>query len=137
MSNPVPGTVRVIVTGSRHWSDEDPIADALRRLRGKHGDQLLVVHGDCRTGADRIARELCRALDIRQERHPADWDRHGRAAGPIRNRAMVAQGADLVLAYVEGESRGTRGLIALAELAGIEVRVTDAAPTPATGAGAA
>lgn len=119
--------VRVLLAGGPPVDRREPISAKLQRLRAEHGDRLVVVHGDCRTGADRIARELCKALAIRQERHPAEWDRHGRSAGPIQNRAMVASGASLCVAFVDGDSAGTRELVAMAELAGTEIRLTDAA----------
>ena len=57
------------------------------------------------------------------ERHPADWDRHGKGAGPIRNRAMAKSGADRCLAFWDGESRGTLDMITVATKHGIPVRI--------------
>lgn len=89
-------------------------------------DGAVVVHGDCPTGADRYASEWCRearfnGLHVIEEAHPADWGKHGKAAGPIRNQQMVDLGADVVLAFPLGESRGTRHCMAAAEKAGIPV----------------
>ena len=58
-------------------------------------------------------------------RHPADWDKHGKAAGMIRNREMVALGADICLAFPIGRSPGTRACIREAQRAGIPVRVRE------------
>jgi hypothetical protein len=41
---------------------------------------------------------------------PADWDQHGKAAGPIRNREM-AEYADELIALWDGKSRGTKNMI--------------------------
>jgi hypothetical protein len=125
---PTAATYRVLVTGSRHWRDATVIEDALDDaiLSRPASAQMVVVHGDCATGADRIADEWARAAattcPIRVERHPADWRTHGKAAGPIRNKTMVAAGADLVLAFLLPNSRGTAHTIALADAAGIPVR---------------
>lgn len=55
--------------------------------------------------------------------HPGSLPDYCPSAGPRRNAAMVAAGADLVLAFPLGRSYGTRGCMRLAAAAGIEVRV--------------
>ena len=51
---------------------------------------------------------------------PAEWKKHGKAAGPIRNRKMLQDGKpDLVLAFPGG--RGTANMVELATDAGIRV----------------
>ena len=55
------------------------------------------------------------------EVYPADWRTHGRAAGPLRNARMIAEGKpDLVIAF-KG-NRGTQDCCRKAEAAGIPVR---------------
>lgn len=119
---------RILVTGSRDWADEKAIRDAIMGALVRAGrvdpppDRVVLVHGACR-GADILAERVAAAWQIPTEAHPADWDRHGRQAGPIRNRQMVELGADVVLAFPLGASPGTRGCIELAEAAGIPVVV--------------
>lgn len=111
------GRRRVLVTGSRTWTDTATIRDA---LAGQWGDGTAVlVTGACPRGADRFAEQCWTAWGGRVERHPADWDRHGRSAGYRRNAAMVNRGADVCLAFVHGEARGTRHAADLAARAGI------------------
>jgi hypothetical protein len=55
--------------------------------------------------------------------HAADWSRHGRAAGPIRNAAMLARRPERVLAFPGPESRGTWDLVRRARRLGIPVEV--------------
>ena len=106
---------RVLVTGSRDWADRQAIAAALRDWQAPGA---VLVHGGAR-GADRIAAALWRSWGLRDEPHPADWHRHGRAAGPIRNQQMVAAGADVCLAFIRHASRGATHCAATAEHAGI------------------
>lgn len=118
------GTTRVIVCGSREWTDEATVRTALTRAWRDAGQPLVVVHGACPTGADRIASEWAQeheAAGIVEERHPADWRDLGRAAGPTRNAAMVRAGAGLCLSFPIGLSPGTRGCTRLARAAGIPV----------------
>ena len=116
--------LRILVTGSRNWTDWNAIATAIGRAStGWSPSSVTVVHGACPTGADAIADELADRFGFTVERHPADWDRHGRAAGPIRNQEMVNLGADVCLALPLGSSRGTYDCMSRAKAACIPVRV--------------
>jgi hypothetical protein len=120
--------VRVIVTGSRRWSDKAAVWDALNAVYQEHGSFLL-VHGDCSTGADAMAHQwveaASRLVQVQEQRFPAAWEARGKAAGPERNRRMVEAGADLVLAFPLPEGSGTQHTIKLAREAGIEIRVIE------------
>lgn len=121
--------MRILVTGSRNWTDREVIRKALRdagQAAGRHPQGVVVVHGGAR-GADTIAGELAREFGCMVEVHPAEWTRYGKAAGHRRNAKMVVAGADVCLAFPLGESRGTRGCMRLAEAAGIPVVVHEAA----------
>lgn len=120
---------RVLITGSRGWTDEQTIVDAIV-------DQLFIdarltiVHGACGEGADKIADRVAARAGLQVERHPANWQ-NGKAGGPIRNRAMAKLGADVALAFVLDNSRGATNCIQEARKAGIEVieyRYTTEAP---------
>lgn len=136
---------RVLVTGSRDWPDDYTVEEALNDLESRSarpGDPFVVVHGACPTGADVyasrwVARWRGYPVDgseyVTEETHPADWSR-GRKAGPERNAAMVALGADLCLAFIgdctsprcwkpeKHPSHGASGCADLAERAGIPTR---------------
>lgn len=103
--------MRILVTGSRNWVDEYTIKEQLKTLwlkyKDTHTDIVLVV-GDCPTGVDKIARECWEFQKLPVEVYRADWNKNGRAAGPIRNQEMVDSGADIGVAFILGESRGTR-----------------------------
>lgn len=140
--------LRILITGSRAWWDRPAVHQAIIDAIGTYGpadlyseypslgtvidwSRVTVVHGDCPRGADRIASRLARAWRMGEEPHPADWARYGRRAGPVRNTAMVAAGADVCLAFPLGASPGTRGCMALATKAGIPVIVHQPAETGA------
>lgn len=125
---------RILLTGSRNWTDEDALLFALNHaaeplIRARRGPVVL-VHGDCPTGADAMADEYWSLRHeihpdwyAEPERHPAAWKRHGRAAGPLRNREMVALGADVCVAFIRNGSTGATGCAAFAETAGIPVLI--------------
>lgn len=117
----------VIVTGSRDLEDPHIVWDELSSLSKRH-HPLFIRHGDCPTGADRFASIWSKDFYMPKDgvfeiKHPADWTRHGKAAGPIRNREMALAGADLCLAFPLGESRGTWNCVNECKKAGIPVKV--------------
>lgn len=117
-------TFRVLITGNRDWTDALAIDRELSEILDKH-DQFVLMHGACETGADGLARIWGTAFDLEGavivEPHPADWNKHGKAAGPIRNSEMVKLGADLVIAFWDGRTgnSGTFDCIVKAVRAGI------------------
>ena len=115
--------MRLLVTGGRDFSDHDFLFTTLDRLHAEHHLTLL-IHGDAR-GADRLASEWAKERGIEILACPADWKRYGRGAGPKRNRQMLDEHPDLVVAFPGGS--GTRHMVLIAEDAGVKVIVVAAA----------
>jgi hypothetical protein len=113
---------RLLVTGSRTWHDVQTVEQALAVILDRHPEGVLLVHGACPRGADAIAAAYAaRTPGYRTEAHPADWDRHGRAAGYRRNAEMIALGADGCAAFIRGASPGSTDTVRQARAAGIPV----------------
>ena len=108
---------RVLVSSSRDWTTTGAIRGALAQQWGD--GSAVLVSGACPRGADRLAEACWTRWGGRVERHPADWARHGRAAGYRRNAAMVAAGASVCLVFIRAGSPGASHTAALAEAAGI------------------
>lgn len=118
--------MRILITGSRDWTDRNTIFNAILDLREDfpfYWEDVVIVHGDCPTGADFLAQSIAEQCDLVTERHPADWQAFGKFAGPKRNQEMVDLGADVCLAFPLYPSKGTRHCMGAAEKAGIPVRV--------------
>lgn len=109
-----PSGLRVIVCGSRNWTDREQIANRLFDLP----PGSLIVHGNAK-GADRIAGQEAEKLGHYVEPWDALWNLWGKRAGPIRNEAMAKAGADLCIAFWDGKSRGTQHMVDMAEKYGI------------------
>ena len=113
---------RLLVTGSRTWDDPRTIDQALAVILARHPGGVLLVHGACPSGADAIAAAYAiRTPGYQIEAHPADWQRHGRAAGHRRNAEMIALGADGCVAFIRAASPGSSATVRLAEAAGIPI----------------
>lgn len=110
--------MRVVITGSREWADVNAIRARLAQLP----PGTLVVVGGAK-GADTLADHAAHTLGLPVEHHQADWELHGKAAGIIRNLEMLDTRPDLVLAFWDGESRGTKHCMDAARERGIPVEV--------------
>jgi hypothetical protein len=115
---------RLIVCGGRDFHDYYRLANVMDRLRAIR-PIAMVFHGNAR-GADTLADRWCRERGVKVFPVPAQWAKHGKRAGPLRNRAMLGQGIDLVVAFPGG--RGTEDMVKQAHAAG--VMVTRARPAP-------
>ncbi len=101
------------VSGSRGITDASLVQAAVRWAMSDVG--ATVVHvGDCPRGVDPRVVAYAKGNGIEHRVFRADWDRHGKPAGPIRNREML-QGANALLAVWDGKSRGTLNAIKTAE----------------------
>lgn len=119
-------THRILVTGSRKWTDKNAIYfalyDAMRLLGTEEASAVTVVHGGA-LGADAIAGQGAAQIGMRVEVHKADWS-VGRHAGLLRNQAMVDAGANICLAFPNSPGPScTWDCINRALLAGIPVLI--------------
>lgn len=100
--------MKLLVTGSREWDNEVLLEDWLDDV-AQHEPIMLLVVGDCPTGADAQAWEWAGHHGVERIQYRANWDLYGKAAGPKRNRAMVdEESPDLCLAFLK-EGAGNRG----------------------------
>lgn len=110
---------RIAVIGSRGFASLDRVRDFVRSLP----PGTMVVSGGAR-GVDSAAETAAREAGVATEIHHADWDTHGRKAGPMRNALIIAN-ADAVVAFWDGESRGTLNALVQAHEAGLPITIHD------------
>jgi hypothetical protein len=115
--------MKVAVTGGRSFSAREVVYLALSRAN-KRERITFVLHGACPSGVD--AHAAAWAMDHGVEHsvrtYAADWDKYGKAAGPIRNREMLTtEKPDLVLVFPGG--RGTRDCELQARKLGLNVEL--------------
>ena len=117
--------MRVLVCGSRHFTNLLQMKSILQSIFDPD-DTVTLIHGDA-TGADKLSEEALTGYfhgGFVVQRYPANWQKYGRAAGPIRNKQMLDEGKpDLVIAFLAPNSRGTKNMIELAQAANITVRI--------------
>lgn len=119
--------MKVIICGSRNWQEQAVIThvvyETVRGLVEAHGADLTILHGAAR-GVDSIAATYAEKLGVTTKSFPARWLKHGKAAGPIRNREMLAEQPDVVYAFFwQDDSPGTQDMVDIAGKAQIPARI--------------
>lgn len=114
---------KILICGAREWINFDKIKKVL--LEYPQSRETIIIHGDWK-GADKIAGYLAKQLNMTVEAYPANWDKYGKAAGPIRNQQMLDEGKpEMCYAFHEciEKSRGTKDMVSRCEKAGIPYKV--------------
>jgi hypothetical protein len=107
--------MRLLVTGGQYFDDRELLERALEIVHREYHISAL-IHGDA-PGADTMAKEWAEAHGIEVITRPAEFHKYGRAAGPIRNRTLLWEQPDMLLAFPG--NNGTRHMIAIAAAAGL------------------
>lgn len=112
---------RVIISGDRNWTGSE-LESKMEWLFRQMPVGTIITHGGCK-GVDMTADKVACKLGILVDLVPADWERYGRAAGPIRNKQMLDKGPQVVYAFHQKieSSRGTKDMINQTKRRGIPV----------------
>jgi len=103
--------MNLAIVGSRDFNDYARLKFRLDQLQEKHKISLIISGGA--RGADTLAERYADENKIQKLILPAEWDKHGRAAGFIRNKDIVDK-CDMLFACWDGASKGTKHSIDLA-----------------------
>ena len=118
--------MRILVCGSRDWNDKEAIRFAIEKECAKSDwpapAHVWIINGAAR-GADRLSSEVGEELHLGVHEVPAQWNMYGKGAGPIRNAEMLKMAPDVVLAFWDGKSKGTKNMMVHAHRAGVPVKV--------------
>lgn len=116
------------ITGSRDFSNVSLFRSTIRKYLSDIEDEIEIVSGGC-SGADTMGEWFAEDNDLKLTVFEADWDKYGKAAGPIRNEQMAKYAAEsdrgILIAFPIGKSPGTRNMIKLANQYGLEVYVAE------------
>lgn len=102
--------MRVIIAGSRDVEDYEFLKKTIKESGFNISE---VVSGDYR-GVDKLAERYAKENNLPYKPFPADWEKHGICAGPIRNEEMAGY-AEALIAIPDKKSKGTRNMIKIAE----------------------
>ena len=120
LQNKMTNDYRVIIAGCRNFYNYVTLKDRCEYyLQNKMQTHNVIIVSGHASGADSLGEKFAADHNLQCELHPADWERHGKAAGPIRN-AEMAEVADALIAFWDGQSRGTKSMIDLAKRKGLQ-----------------
>jgi hypothetical protein len=109
--------MKLLVTGGRNFYNYEMVYTTLDMLH-KEDNITLLIHGDAQ-GADRLCAQWAKLNNIEIVAYPADWDIMGKAAGVIRNSAMLLEKPDVLVVFPGG--KGTADMVNKALKAGIKI----------------
>ena len=123
LQNKMTNDYRVIIAGCRNFYNYVTLKDRCEYyLQNKMQTHNVIIVTGHASGADTLGEKFAVDHNLQCELHPADWEKHGKAAGPIRN-AEMADVADALIAFWDGQNRGTKSMIELAKRKGLQVAV--------------
>jgi len=118
--------VKVLICGDRNWDHHLIMKTLISGLYSMYLNDLYIIQGEAK-GADSMARDIGTTF-VREKNilsFPAEWDKYGKGAGPIRNKQMLDEGPDLVIAFHSDieNSKGTKNMVDQAWSKGVPVYV--------------
>ena len=108
---------RVIICGGRNITDPNLLMQLWASSKIEIDE---VVSGACRTGVDKMGEELAYDFDLPIKRFPANWNIHGKAAGPIRNELMARYATHMLIIW-DGKSRGSGDMLRRGKKHGLRI----------------
>lgn len=111
--------MNIAFSGCRYFTDYEFVESKLNEILRNNNFKILV--GDAK-GIDSLIIRYAKEYNFEHTVFKADWDQHGKSAGPIRNREMISK-ADGLIAFWNNESRGTKNAIEEASKKGIKIKI--------------
>ena len=114
--------MKVIIAGGRDFNDYELLKKNSNYFLGHTDTRIEIVSGGQvsinkktgeRHGADYLGERFAKENGYAVKKFPANWSKYGKSAGPIRNKEM-AEYADMLIAFWDGKSKGTKNMIDLA-----------------------
>ena len=107
---------KLIVAGGRDFNDYQLLANTINYLAlNEYADKEVSIVSGMAMGADKLGFSFAISHNVKKYLFPTDWDKYGKSAGMIRNKEM-GNFSDGLLAFWDGQSRGTKQMIEYMEL---------------------
>ena len=110
--------MKLAIVGSRTFNDFDLLVKWIRPFKRYATTPIEIMSGGA-PGADSLAKKYAKSpslFNTTYTEYPAEWNKYGKSAGFIRNQIII-DNCDMVLAFWDGQSRGTADTIEKAKKA--------------------
>ena len=108
--------IKVIIAGTRDFNDYAFLkknVDYFLQGINPNNEEIEIVSGNAR-GADKLGERYAKEYNLPVKLFPANWDKYGKRAGYLRNQEM-ANYADVLIAFWDEKSKGTKHMIDIAK----------------------
>lgn len=108
--------IKVIIAGTRDFNDYAFLkknVDYFLQGINPNNEEIEIVSGNAR-GADKLGERYAKEHNLPVKLFPANWDKYGKQAGYLRNQEM-ANYADVLIAFWDEKSKGTKHMIDIAK----------------------
>lgn len=103
--------LKLIVAGGRDFSDYALLSKCIMDIAlVEYPDKAISIVSGMAKGADSLGYMFAVENNVRKYIFPADWNQYGKRAGMLRNKQM-GNFSDVLLAFWDGQSRGTQQMI--------------------------
>lgn len=116
--------IKVIIAGTRDFNDYAFLkknVDYFLQGINPNNEEIEIVSGNAR-GADKLGERYAKEHNLPVKLFPANWDKYGKRAGYLRNQEM-ANYSDVLIAFWDEKSKGTKHMIDIAKKQGLTVIV--------------
>lgn len=112
--------MKVIIAGGRDFKDYNRLKEVCDKILINQNN-IEIISGTA-GGADTLGERYAQEKGYEVKKFPAKWDEFGKKAGYLRNQEM-GEYADGLIAFWDGQSKGTKHMIDIANKKGLKVRV--------------
>ena len=116
--------MKLIIAGSRGFDDPTLMKIKMRTFLNENGGNPSEVISGAAHGADHLGAQWAKVRGIPVRFFHPNWDKYGKSAGYRRNELM-ADNATHLIAFHDGESRGTQHMIDIARRKGLGGKVVN------------
>ena len=122
--------MKIIIAGSRYITDYSVIESGMKKISKKYLKDVLphglTILSGCARGVDTLAIQWAETHNADVHKYPANWSHFGKSAGYRRNDQMAKHG-DLLVAFWDKKSKGTKHMIECAQHKNIPVEIFECA----------
>ncbi len=112
---------KIIIAGSRSFSNYQLLKQECNKfIQENQLDNVTIISGNAR-GADKLGEKYAKEHNYKCCIMPADWNQYGKRAGYLRNADMAKQ-ANALIAFWDGQSRGTYHMIELSKKQNLKIK---------------